>query len=57
LGVAPPTASWGMMVKENIGYLVLDQAYLAILPGLAIMILVMAFNLLAMGLRNEDANQ
>jgi oligopeptide transport system permease protein len=54
LGVAPPTASWGMMVKENIGYLVLDQAYLAILPGLAIMILVMAFNLLAMGLRNEE---
>jgi peptide/nickel transport system permease protein len=57
LGVAPPTASWGMMVKENIGYLVLDQAYLAILPGVAIMILVMAFNLLAMGLRDEDANQ
>jgi peptide/nickel transport system permease protein len=57
LGVAPPTASWGMMVKENIGYLVLDQAYLAILPGIAIMILVMAFNLLAMGLRDEDANQ
>lgn len=54
LGVAPPTASWGMMVKENIGYLVLDQAYLAILPGLAIMILVMAFNLLAMGLRHEE---
>ena len=54
LGVAPPTASWGMMVKENIGYLVLDQAYLAILPGLAIMILVMAFNLLAMGLRSEE---
>jgi peptide/nickel transport system permease protein len=57
LGVAPPTASWGMMVKENIGYLVLDQAYLAILPGVAIMILVMAFHFLAMGLRDEDANQ
>lgn len=51
LGVAPPTASWGIMVKENLGYLVLDQAYLAIIPGLAIMILVMAFNLMSMGIR------
>ena len=51
LGVAPPTASWGIMVKENLGYLVLDQAYLAITPGLAIMILVMAFNLMSMGIR------
>jgi peptide/nickel transport system permease protein len=51
LGVAPPTASWGIMVKENLGYLVLDQAYLAIIPGLAIMVLVMAFNLMAMGIR------
>jgi peptide/nickel transport system permease protein len=39
------------MVKENLGYLVLDQAYLAIIPGLAIMVLVMAFNLMAMGIR------
>ena len=51
LGVAPPTASWGIMVKENLGYLVLDQAYLAIIPGLAIMVLVMAFNLMSMGIR------
>ncbi len=51
LGVAPPTASWGIMVKENLGYLVLDQAYLAIIPGVAIMILVMAFNFMAMGIR------
>ncbi len=51
LGVTPPTASWGIMVKENLGYLVLDQAYLAIIPGVAIMILVMAFNFMAMGIR------
>ena len=42
LGVAPPTPSWGMMVKENLGYLVLDNSYLALVPGIAIMILVMA---------------
>ena len=52
LGVTPPTPSWGMMVKENLGYLVLDNSYLALIPGIAIMILVMAFNLMSMGLRD-----
>ena len=55
LGVAPPTPSWGIMVKENLGYLVLDQAYLAIIPGLAIMILVMAFNLMSMGFKDVES--
>ena len=52
LGVTPPTPSWGMMVKENLGYLVLDYSYLALIPGIAIMILVMSFNLMSMGLRD-----
>jgi len=52
LGVTPPTPSWGMMVKEKLGYLVLDNSYLALIPGIAIMILVMAFNLMSMGLRD-----
>lgn len=52
LGVSPPTPSWGMMVKENLGYLVLDNSYLALIPGIAIMILVMSFNLMSMGLRD-----
>jgi len=34
------------------GYLVLDNAYMALIPGLAIMILVMGFNLMSMGLRD-----
>lgn len=55
LGVAPPSPSWGIMVKENLGYLVLDQAYLAIIPGLAIMILVMAFNLMSMGFKDIES--
>jgi peptide/nickel transport system permease protein len=41
-----------MMVKEHLGNLVLDNAYLALVPGMAIMALVMAFNLVAMGLRD-----
>ena len=52
IGVQPPVPSWGMMVKENTGYILLDSAYLALLPGLAIMIIVLAFMLLAGGLRD-----
>ena len=46
LGVQPPTPSWGMMMKENYAYIVLDNAYLAIVPGIAIMLLVLAFMLI-----------
>ena len=52
IGVQPPATSWGAMVKENYGYILLDSAYLALLPGLAIMLLVLAFMLLGNGLRN-----
>jgi peptide/nickel transport system permease protein len=52
MGAQPPTPSWGMMIKENYGYIVVDAAYLAVLPGLAIMFLVLAFTLLGNGLRD-----
>lgn len=52
IGVQPPTPSWGMMMKENYAYIVLDQAYLAIAPGIAIMLLVLAFMLIGSALRN-----
>lgn len=52
LGIAPPAPSWGIMVKEHLGNLVLPSAYLAIMPGVAIMLLVMGFNLLSMGIRD-----
>ena len=52
IGVQPPMPSWGMMVKDNYGYILLDSAYLALLPGLCIMIIVLAFMLLANGLRD-----
>jgi oligopeptide transport system permease protein len=51
-GAQPPMPSWGTMIKENYGYIIMDGAYLAILPGLAIMLTVYAFNLLAIGLRD-----
>jgi len=52
LGVQPPVPSWGSMIKENYGYIVLDFAYLAILPGIAIMLMVLAFMLIGNALRD-----
>ena len=52
IGVQPPMPSWGTMVKENYSYILLDNAYLALLPGLAIMLLVLAFMLLGNGIRD-----
>jgi len=53
LGVQPPVPSWGSMIKENYGYIVLDYAYLAVLPGIAIMMIVMAFMLVGNALRDS----
>ena len=52
IGVQPPTPSWGMMMKENYAYIVLDNAYLAIIPGIAIMLLVLSFMLMGNALRD-----
>ncbi len=52
IGVQPPTPSWGIMIKEHYAYLILDYAYLAILPGLAIMLMVLAFMIVGNGLRD-----
>jgi ABC-type dipeptide/oligopeptide/nickel transport system permease subunit len=51
-GVQPPTASWGTMIRDHYGYIILDNAYLAVLPGLAIVSVVLAFILLGNGLRD-----
>lgn len=53
LGVQPPVPSWGSMLRENYGYIVLDHAYLAILPGVAIMLMVLAFMLIGNTLRDS----
>ena len=52
IGVQPPIPSWGTMIKDHYGYLIMDKAYLAILPGVAIMLLVLAFTLIGNGLRD-----
>lgn len=52
IGVQPPMPSWGSMIREHYGYIILDKAYLAILPGVAIMLMVLAFMLIGNGLRD-----
>jgi len=52
IGAQPPMSSWGSMIKDHYGYIVVDAAYLAILPGLAIMLMVLAFMLVGNGLRD-----
>jgi len=50
-GVQPPTPEWGMMLSE--GRLFMRKApYLTIIPGLAIMVTILAFNLFGDGLRD-----
>jgi peptide/nickel transport system permease protein len=52
IGVQPPMPSWGTMIRENYSYIILDYAYLAIFPGIAIMVMVLAFMLVGNGLRD-----
>ena len=52
VGVQPPQPSWGLMIKENYNFIITNNPMLAIIPGLAIMILVLSFNLLGNGLRD-----
>ena len=52
LGAQPPQATWGKMISEHKGYVITGDAYLAILPGIAIFVLVFAFVLLGNGLRD-----
>ena len=52
IGVQPPVPSWGTMIKQHYGYILVDMGYLAILPGLAIMLTVLSFTLIGNGLRD-----
>jgi len=52
LGAQIPTPSWGNMIKEHYSFITTDMAYLAIIPGLCIMMLVLAFMMVGSGLRD-----
>ncbi len=52
IGAQPPMASWGAMIKDHYNYIILGKPYLALIPGLCIMVLVMAFMLVGNALRD-----
>jgi len=51
LGLKPPTPTWGGMIREGFDN-ILDSAWLAMVPSLAILVVVFALNLLGDGLRD-----
>lgn len=51
IGIAPPGASWGSMVNDGYKFL-LDLPILSFAPGIAIMLIVFAFNMVGDGLRD-----
>ena len=51
LGAQPPTAEWGAMISTGREYL-LDQWWVATMPGIAIFLVSLGFNLLGDGLRD-----
>jgi len=51
LGAQPPTPSWGAMLSNGRAYL-LAAPWLTLFPGLAIMLVVLGFNLMGDGLRD-----
>jgi len=52
LGAQIPTPSWGNMIREHYAFITTDLAYLAIIPGVLIMLLVLSFMLVGNGLRD-----
>lgn len=51
LGVAPPTATWGQMIREGTQYLTVVPLY-SLAPGIALLLAVLAFNLVGDGFRD-----
>jgi peptide/nickel transport system permease protein len=51
LAAQPPTPEWGLMVAEGRQY-ILTQWWMSISPGLAILTLVLAYNLIGDGIRD-----
>ncbi|HOT22241.1 MAG TPA: ABC transporter permease subunit, partial [Sedimentibacter sp.] len=56
LGVQPPYASWGLMLSESRQFF-LGYPYLAVGPGIAIIITVLGFNLIGDGLNDIIINR
>jgi peptide/nickel transport system permease protein len=51
LGIKPPAPSWGSMLRDGFEN-ILDAPWLAIIPGVAILLLVLGLNMVGDGLRD-----
>lgn len=52
IGVQPPIPSWGMIIKNHYGFIIVEKAYLTLYPGICIIVLVLSFMLLSNRLRD-----
>lgn len=52
LGAQPPVPSWGGMIKDHYNYIILGKPWLAMAPGLAMLLLVLAFMMAGNALRD-----
>ncbi|KAF2519960.1 ABC transporter permease [Flavobacterium salilacus subsp. salilacus] len=52
LGAQPPVPSWGGMIKDHYNYIILGKPYLALAPGIAMLLLVLAFMMIGNALRD-----
>jgi peptide/nickel transport system permease protein len=52
LGAQPPIPSWGSIIKDHYSYIILGKPYLAMVPGVAIMLLTLAFMMMGNALRD-----
>ena len=52
LGIRPPTPEWGIMVAEGAGFIITGEWWVALFPGLALVMVVLSLNLLGDGLRD-----
>jgi peptide/nickel transport system permease protein len=52
LGAQPPIPSWGSIIKDHYSYIILGKPYLAMVPGMAIMLLTLAFMMMGNALRD-----
>jgi peptide/nickel transport system permease protein len=57
LGAQPPMPSWGGMIRDHYAYLLTGQAHLALVPGVALAMLVLAFQVLGTALRDVLAQK
>lgn len=52
LGAQPPIPTWGSIIKDHYNYIILGKPYLAMVPGIAIMLLTLAFMVVGNALRD-----